>query len=93
MVGKGNAFTELAVIRARGSVGHVEDRVFAGVISVTFEIAIARQKDLLNKKLYADLSDWMEEERESMSACSRTEDFKEAVYAFLDKREPRFRGK
>ena len=82
----------LNILAADGALGE-ETMAFAEKLSRSATFAIARQKDLLNKKLYADLSDWMEEERESMAACSRTEDFKEAVYAFLDKREPRFRGK
>jgi 2-(1,2-epoxy-1,2-dihydrophenyl)acetyl-CoA isomerase len=55
--------------------------------------AIARQKMLLNDTFYADLEQYTRQEAQYMAECSRSADFAEAVYAFLEKRAPRFGGK
>jgi len=53
----------------------------------------ARQKQLLMKYFYGGFSEYAKDEAESMSSCSRTADFAEAVDAFLEKRSPVFIGK
>lgn len=55
--------------------------------------AIGRQKQLMNETFYADLEAYTEHEVDYMTACSRSCDFAEAVYAFLEKRTPSFIGK
>lgn len=55
--------------------------------------AIRKQKELINKFFYADLPDYTVDETKAMAACSRTDDFAEAVNAFLEKRAPHFQGK
>ncbi|MDR1604668.1 MAG: enoyl-CoA hydratase/isomerase family protein [Gracilibacteraceae bacterium] len=55
-------------------------------------VAIARQKEILNKLFYSRIEESTKMEAAGMVACSRTGDFAEAVDAFLEKRPPQFRG-
>ena len=50
--------------------------------------AVAQQKKYVNRFLYPDMEDVITFERHSMTACSRLNDFTEAVQAFLEKRPP-----
>lgn len=52
--------------------------------------AIARQKALIGKYFYGDMPEYYEDEAETMAAASREPDFREAVYAFLEKRQPEY---
>jgi enoyl-CoA hydratase/carnithine racemase len=55
-------------------------------------IALAHIKDNLDHALKSDFLDSMDREAENMVRSSRTADHKEAVRAFIDKREPVFAG-
>ena len=50
--------------------------------------AIARQKRLSYEFFYRDLAQFNLREADYMYETSRTPDYKEAVYAFLEKRKP-----
>ena len=54
--------------------------------------ALARQKAAINAYFYGDIDKFIVQESEDMHACSRTNDFNEAVTAFLEKRAPEFKG-
>ncbi|MDR0880602.1 MAG: enoyl-CoA hydratase/isomerase family protein [Clostridioides sp.] len=55
--------------------------------------AIKRQKQTINQFFYPDLEKFIACEADNMHASSKTEDFNEAVNAFLEKRPPVFTGK
>ncbi|MCG8317445.1 MAG: enoyl-CoA hydratase-related protein [Pseudomonadales bacterium] len=49
-------------------------------------------KALINSSVSSSLSDQLEAESRSFRACAQTDDFKEGVTAFVDKRKPTFKG-
>lgn len=55
--------------------------------------AIALTKDSLNRSLGMDLAAMMELESKAQSICYLTEDCKEGVTAFLEKRKPVYKGR
>jgi 2-(1,2-epoxy-1,2-dihydrophenyl)acetyl-CoA isomerase len=54
---------------------------------------IAMTKRLFEHAATATLDEQLELEAQLQSAARRTEDFREGVDAFLEKREPRFTGR
>jgi len=66
---------------------------FAHMLAQSPTLALAKQKELLNRFFYSELESFSELEAESMAVCSKSEDFDEAVTAFLEKRQPIFKGK
>ena len=50
-------------------------------------------KENLNRALGADLLECLDAEAVAMSRCRSTEDHKEAVAAFVEKRTPLFNGR
>jgi enoyl-CoA hydratase/carnithine racemase len=50
-------------------------------------------KELLNRTYELDLATVLDLEREALVRCVQTEDYREGVRAFLEKREPRFSGR
>ncbi len=55
--------------------------------------AIKRQKALVNQYFYSDIEAYIQDEAIYLEETSRTEDFREAVSAFLEKRKPVFQSK
>ena len=55
--------------------------------------AYAQIKEMINRAQYGNYADGMSAEICCQSLCEQTEDYREAVIAFLDKRSPEFRGK
>ncbi len=56
-------------------------------------VAIKLTKKLLNQSFSYKLEETMEMEAFAQSLCLQTEDHKEGVQAFLDKRKPNFKGR
>ncbi|MBI1885970.1 MAG: enoyl-CoA hydratase [Chloroflexi bacterium] len=56
-------------------------------------IALARMKRNLNLGLHSDFSTLLDAEAEGMVMTGQTQDNREAIRAFLEKREPRFVGR
>jgi 2-(1,2-epoxy-1,2-dihydrophenyl)acetyl-CoA isomerase len=56
-------------------------------------VALASMKENLNRALHLDLASCLDAEASAMRRCQSTEDHAEAARAFLEKREPRFRGR
>jgi 2-(1,2-epoxy-1,2-dihydrophenyl)acetyl-CoA isomerase len=55
-------------------------------------IAYAETKALLNRSFETPLDAQLAQEARAFARCARTQDFAEGVTAFVDKREPRFKG-
>jgi 2-(1,2-epoxy-1,2-dihydrophenyl)acetyl-CoA isomerase len=49
-------------------------------------------KELLNKSCYNDLSQQLTAERKLQVIAAQTNDYKEGVNAFLEKRKPNYKG-
>ncbi len=66
---------------------------WAGRLAAGPPIALASTKTLLNNSFAVSMAQAVEDEARAQNVNFATDDFKEAVRAFLDKREPRFEGK
>jgi len=55
--------------------------------------ALRRQKEILFTRFYGDLPDYTRQEVDNIVEGSRSADFAEATYAFLEKRKAVFSGK
>lgn len=73
----------------------VEDRVMKYVRKYSSgpAVAYAGIKTLINRAQYAAYADGIQAEIDAQGECELTEDYVEAVTAFLEKRKPVFRGK
>ena len=84
--GLGSEVVEPGELRAR-----VASR--AAELAALPTVGIGMTKRLIHHARTATLEEQLEREAQLQAAATRTEDFAEGVAAFLEKREPRFRGR
>lgn len=77
-----------------------QDKLMATAREVASEIAnkcsplgVAQAKKLIYQHLFTDLATGVRDDDASMEMMTRSEDFKEGVKAFVEKRAPKFTGK
>lgn len=70
-----------------------ETMKLASELAAKPQLAIRRQKEMVLDFFYKDIRAFTEAESRYMVECSRSEDFTEAVNAFLEKRKPVFTGR
>ena len=73
----------------------LQDEAFALARSIAEgpAVALRAMKDNLDEALHIDYGTALHREAERLVGCSRTEDHKEAVLAFVEKRKPAFKGR
>jgi 2-(1,2-epoxy-1,2-dihydrophenyl)acetyl-CoA isomerase len=70
-----------------------EVRGYAQRIASGPRVAYAYMKGNLNAAMHADLRTVLDREAVAQTLTGQTQDHKDAVKAFLDKREPKFHGR
>lgn len=66
---------------------------FAGKLTQGPLLAYGNMKKLMFESMYKGFEDYMKAEAVYLAQCSGSEDFKEGITAFLEKRKPDFQGK
>jgi len=66
---------------------------FAKMLAAGPRVALRSMKDNLDDALHVDYASALDRDAERLVQCSRTEDHKEAVRAFVEKRKPVFIGR
>lgn len=66
---------------------------FAEIIAQKAPLAIKRIKSIMNKGVETDLASGIKLEQEGVLFLTRTEDFREGITAFMEKRAPQWKGK
>jgi 2-(1,2-epoxy-1,2-dihydrophenyl)acetyl-CoA isomerase len=70
-----------------------ETQALAGRLAHGPTLALARAKELVYRSLSESLETQLENERTFLALSGVTHDFREGIRAFVDKREPKFRGR
>jgi enoyl-CoA hydratase len=68
-------------------------RETAGLLASKSPVALAAAKRLVNRALAGDHEENLEAEAEAFGELFATEDAREGMTAFVEKREPRFSGR
>lgn len=66
---------------------------FAQQLAALPTLSLGYQKEFFSEIFYPDMDNFNQKEGKYMALASRSEDHKEAVNAFLEKRKPQFKGK
>ena len=70
-----------------------EANALAKRLAVGATLAIGQTKELINLSLHESMETQMENEKQAMARLTLSEDHREAVSAFRDKRQPEFKGR
>ena len=70
-----------------------EAEKMAGYLATQPTEALANIKSLVHNAFDFSLNDQLEKERLAMQHLGRSHDYREGVAAFIEKREPKFKGK
>jgi 2-(1,2-epoxy-1,2-dihydrophenyl)acetyl-CoA isomerase len=65
----------------------------AGQLCRLPSVALGNMKALINRAAFGGLENALDNETEYQTMCAGTEDFKEGITAFAEKRKPVFKGK
>ncbi|PAB61190.1 enoyl-CoA hydratase/isomerase family protein [Anaeromicrobium sediminis] len=66
---------------------------FAKKLNALPSIALGKMKVLINRAAFEGFENALDNETEYQVQCTNTEDFKEGVKAFVERRKPKFQGK
>jgi len=67
--------------------------VASGIANKCSPLGVAQAKKMIYQHLFTDLATGVRDDDASMEMMTRSEDFKEGVKAFMEKRAPKFTGK
>jgi len=67
--------------------------IAAGIANKCSPLGVAQAKKMIYQHLFTDLATAVRDDDASMTMMSHSEDFKEGVKAFMEKRAPKFTGK
>ena len=68
-------------------------RSVAGRLAKGPTLAYAKTKTLVNRSLQSGIADQLDAESQAIAASANTDDFKEGITAFAEKRKPEFKGR
>ncbi|MDO8434984.1 MAG: enoyl-CoA hydratase-related protein [Candidatus Binatus sp.] len=71
----------------------VAHEIASGIASKCSPLGVAQAKKMIYQHLFTDLATGVREDDASMEMMTRSEDFKEGVKAFVEKRAPKFTGR
>jgi 2-(1,2-epoxy-1,2-dihydrophenyl)acetyl-CoA isomerase len=69
-----------------------ETAKLAGRLAKGPTLAYAKTKTLVNRSLQSGIADQLDAESQAIAASANTDDFKEGITAFAEKRKPEFKG-
>ena len=92
---KGREAKEIGLADEVFSMDQLEDAVmsFAEKLASKAPLGLRKIKSVVNKGIDTDLESGLKLEQEALGFLMQTEDFQEGIAAFMEKREPRWKGR